>query len=215
MDLRDLIKGLNVQEKKVLLALRELGGEASVARIQRQTELEQVAIMRAALSLKQHGLAQISEETQQVATLTEEGQAYADEGTPERRMLGALFEHGPGGVDLVAKRAGISKKQADISLGWLRRRGWIEFSKEKGMTVLKMTRSSKKAASRKTRDELLLEKLAREGSLTVDDLSADMRRTLATLKGRKLVEIKDKVWRTLFLTKKGEEALELGIEVVE
>jgi phenylalanyl-tRNA synthetase alpha chain len=215
MDLRGLIKRLNIREKKVLLALQELDGEASAARIQRQAELEQVAVMRAALSLKQHGLAQISEETQQIATLTEEGRAYADEGMPERRMLEALFEHGPGRVDLVAKRAGISKKQADISLGWLRRRGWIEFSKEKGVTVLKMSTSGEVAVSRKTQDELLLEKLAKDGSLTVNELSADMGRTLVTLKSRKLVEIKDEVRRTLSLTKKGEEALELGIEVVE
>ncbi len=215
MALRDLIKRLNVREKKVLLALQELGGEASVARIQRQAELEQVAVMRAALSLKKHGLAQISEETRQMAALTEEGRAYADEGMPERCMLKALLEHGLGRVDLVAKRAGIPKKQADISLGWLSRRGWVKFSKERGMTVLKITRSGEKAASRKFRDELLLEELARVGSLTVEDLSAEMRQTLVTLKGRKLVEIRDKVQRALSLTEKGKKTLELGIEVVE
>jgi len=215
MALQDLVKRLNVQERKVLLALREFDGKANVDRIQQQTKLEQVAVMRAALSLRQHGLVEISEKTRQIASLTEEGRTYADEGLPERRMLKALLERGPGRADLVAKRAGIPKKQAVISLGWLKRKGWVEFSKKNGGTVLKITKFGEKAATQKSQDELLLEEIARADSLVVDGLSAGMRRVLITLKGRKLVEIRDRVQRTIFLTEKGRKVLELGIEVAE
>lgn len=212
---RDLIKRLSVQEKKVLLALQELGGEASVDGIHRQAGLEQVAVMRAVLALRQHGLVEISEETRQVVTATKEGRTYARDGMPERRVLKVLLEHGPSRVDLAAEQAGISKKRAIISLGWLKRKGWVELTREEAGTVLKITKSGEKASAQKFQDELLLEELVRAGSLAVDDLSAEMRQVLATLKRRKLVEIRDKIQRTVSLTEKGEKVLELGIELVE
>lgn len=214
MDLRSLVDALSVHERKILLALRQLSGEADIADIERQAGLEHAAVMRAALNLEQRGLAKIKERRRSIVAITEEGRMYAKDGLPERRMLQALVKLAPCTAEDAADRAGLSKEQLQISLGWLRRKGWAVFIKQAGRTMLAPTRAGEEALGGKQADEQLLDRLA-AGRALVDELPEDMRSKLDTLKERKLLIREEEIQRKLSLTELGERALALGIELVE
>jgi len=214
LDIRALVDGLSVHEKKVLLALQGLK-EADITEIEKRTGLEHAAVMRASLGLAQKDLIRISGAMQPFATITEEGRAYAAEGLPERRMLDALAKHGSETVDVVANRAGLTREQAQISLGWLRRKGWADFIKRNGQTVLAITKAGEEALSQRLADEQLLGKLAEVEGIAVDELPSDLKAALSTLKERGLVSVERKIRRRLTLTDLGNQALALGFGLVE
>ncbi len=214
MDLHALIDGLSTHSKKVLLALQGFKGGVDVPDIAERTGLDQAAVMRGALSLAQHNLARMSERKLSTATITTEGNEYAKRGLPERRMLEALAKGGPDLASAVASRAGITKEQAYVSLGWLRRKGWAEFAKKADRTVLVVTEEGKGALSQKFADEVLLEKLS-ACDIPAGEIPAELREALGTLVERKLASVEEKIQRKLTPTDLGEQALALGIEIKE
>jgi phenylalanyl-tRNA synthetase alpha chain len=214
LDIRAIVDGLSVHEKKVLLALRGLK-EADVGDIEKRTGLDHAAVMRASLGLAQKDLIRLSGTAQPISALTDEGRTYAAEGLPERRMLEALAKYGSATADAVAGRAGLTREQEQISLGWLRRKGWVDFIKKDGRTVLVITKSGEEALSKKLADELLLERLAEVEGIAVDELPDDLRAALGTLKDRGLVSLERKIRRRLTLTDLGNQALAVGFEMVE
>jgi len=214
LNLHAIIEGLTPHEKKVLLTLQRLEGKAEVMDVAQQAGVDQATVMRAALALTQHGLAEMREEKFSIATLTQEGLEYAREGLPERRMLVALASCGPELVDEVAARAALEGERAQIALAWLRRKGWAEFLKREGKTVLTITEQGGVAISQKFADEVLLERLVSRAH-RVDEIPADLREALNTLVERKLVSIEEEARRELGLTELGNQALALGVELVE
>lgn len=214
MDIQALVDGLSVHEKKVLLALREFR-DADVTDIEKQTALDHAAVMRASLSLAQKNLIRISGAIQPFVAITEEGHAYATDGLPEKRMLEVLAEYGPGVVDVITNRAGLTRKQSQISLGWLKRKGWADFIKRDGRTVLTITKAGEDALSRRLTDEQLLAKLVEVSSIAVDELPDNSKVPLGTLKERGLVSVEKKIQRRLTLSNLGNQALALGFELVE
>lgn len=214
LDLRAIIEGLAPHEKKVLLALQRPEGKAEVTDIAQRAGVDQATVMRAALALTQHGLVEMREKKFSRAVLTQEGWEYAREGLPERRMLAALASRGPELVDDVAARAALKGERVQIALAWLRRKGWAEFLKRDDKTVLAITGQGKAAISQKFSDDVLLEQLAAREH-RVDEIPADLREDLNTLVERKLVGIEEKARRELELTEIGNQALALGVELVE
>ncbi|MCD6248579.1 MAG: phenylalanine--tRNA ligase subunit alpha [Hadesarchaea archaeon] len=212
---RQGVKKLSVREKKVLLALQDLARKADVVEVERRAGLDHSAVMRAALNLKEMGLIRISERSWQEVSPTDEGRLYASKGLPERRLLTVLSKTAPVSVDEVREHQGLQKELANLALGWSRRKGWIEFAREKGETIITLTKSGEEALKRKAPEEQLLEKLARADSLSVDELSPDLRGAVAVLKGRKLLVVREKVRRSLELTPDGEKVLEAGVELEE
>jgi phenylalanyl-tRNA synthetase alpha chain len=204
---------MSTPSKKVLLALKQFE-EADVSDLVAETGLDQAAVMRAALTLTQHGLTRMSEVKLSVVELTDEGREYARRGLPERRMLEALARFGPDSASVIAERAGVTKEQAYISLGWLRRKGWAEFITKDNRTVLAMTKAGEEALAHKFSDEVLIEKLATK-RMGVDEIPAELKDALEKLVERKLVEIDEKIQRKLKLTELGEETLALGVEIKE
>ncbi|MCK4405390.1 MAG: hypothetical protein KAV43_02650, partial [Hadesarchaea archaeon] len=173
LNIRAITDGLTPHEKKVLLTLQQLDGRAGVTDITQRARLDQATVMRAALALTQHGLAEMREEKLSRAALTQEGLEYVREGLPERRMLVALASCGPELVYEVAVRATLKGERVQIALAWLRRKGWAEFQKRKGKTVLTITEQGGAAISQKFADELLLERLASRAH-RVDEIPADL-----------------------------------------
>lgn len=214
LNLHATIDGLSFQEKKVLLALQELGGRAGISDLAGHASLDQSTIMRAVLALSEHGLIEVREKKSSKAVTLPEGLEYARDGLPERRMLVALASCGPEAVNEVAARANLSEERKQIALAWLKRKGWAEFTKKDEKTVLAMTESGGEALSQKSADENLLDLLAAKAR-NVDELPADMKEPLSTLVERKLVKIEEETWRELELTDLGNQALKLGIKLVE
>lgn len=214
MDLEAVVKSMGTHERKVLLALQQLGGEGDIADVAGRAALEPATAMRAALALQGLGFIRIEERKRTLAAATEEGLAYAKDGLPERRMLRSLLELGPCTPEEAASRAGLTEGQMRIALGWLRRKGWAVFIKQAGRTMLAPTRDGEAAAGKKQQDEELLELLALK-SVEVEELPSHLRSELAVLARRGLVEVEQRVQRRLALTEPGERALALGLELVE
>jgi phenylalanyl-tRNA synthetase alpha chain len=204
---------LSTNERKLLLALRE--GKVDVAEVARETGLDQSAIMRAGLGLAGKGLAEISEFKRFFVSLTKEGKTYAREGMPERRMLIALAKGGHKTLNELAVKVAISRKLAQIALGWMKQKGWVEFSKEAGRVKLGITKAGERALTQKFSDEQLLEKLAEVGEVSLEELPPELKSAVDGLKWRKLIEVEAKAIRAISPTDLGRQAISLGIELVE
>ncbi|KUO40937.1 MAG: hypothetical protein APZ16_01135 [Candidatus Hadarchaeum yellowstonense] len=214
MDLKKIIEKMNFHERRVMLELKRIENSPTVEKIAQQTGLDQATVMRAALGLSEMGFVKIVEKKITKIALTPEGQDYARNGLPERRMLQALACSPLGTIEETASRAALDGEMKNIAITWLKRRGWIEFVKKDERTLLKMTENGKNALTQKSDDEKLLERLA-TGEHKLDELSESDREMLRLLKERKLVEIQEEIKRELGISELGRLALETGIELVE
>jgi len=213
LNLQEIIERLSTQEKKVLLALQELG-KVDVSSLGKHVDLDQATVMRAVLVLSERGLIEVREKKFSRAFLLPEGQEYARYGLPERRMLVDLAEYGPRAVDDIAPHATLNEEQKSIALTWLKRKGWAEFVKQEDKTLLIITEEGSLALSQKPADENLLALLS-EQERNIDELPDSMKEPLRILEDRKLVEIYEETHHELELTDIGKQVLERGIELVE
>ena len=208
----DLADQLSYLEKKVLAALRDLGS-ASPEEILEQSGLrQQVEVMNAASWLQAKGLVKIDEATTRRYSLRDP--VVAERTLPERRALAlAVDDHG-GKVTISALRDSGEMKGEDvqIALGWIRRKGWGELSKDGKDTVITVTDKGREALGTKGADEQLIQRLA-DGDLTEDELDMSVveqlkqRRDFLT---ERLVTV-----RTISLTGKGKEVAAGGLDVKE
>ncbi|NMI77022.1 phenylalanine--tRNA ligase subunit alpha [Nanohaloarchaea archaeon] len=90
---------------------------------------DQSYVSRASLELEEKGLAEVSQETQELFELTEEGQNVSENGSPEYRLTEEL-RNGP--KDL----SEIQNVDLDVALGQARKRDWISI-KDGVATLLK------------------------------------------------------------------------------
>jgi len=133
--------------------------------------------------------------------LTEEGLAYARRGLPERRLVSALAElGGRAPVRETAARAGLSRQELAIALGWARRRGWV--SVRQG--ALELLRKPERSP-----EEEVLSLLA-AGPLSAGELAKrGLSDALRVLERRGLVRVEERVERILAITPAGLRVLEL------
>jgi len=200
---------LRLHEKKTLTALRMLDGKASVDDVAEKSGLAHAAIMRAALTLSTRNLVKIHERKWKVATLSEEGEYYAQYGLPERRLLRALLRlGGEASVDKAAQEAGLDAKMVPIALGWIKQKNW-GIVKGKKCTLTVNTEPPLGA------DEKLLTTIFEKRVIRVEDLNEDFKKVLEILRKRNLVEIEEKVHRELELTEEGWRTARRGLEITE
>ena len=81
----------------------------------------------AAFALEEAGLLSIEEETEETLALTEEGEAYVEDGLPERRLYEAALDLGaedaPVPMGEVIGRSGLDGREVDIALSNFARKG--------------------------------------------------------------------------------------------
>ncbi len=204
-------------EKRVLLALGEEGGDATPEDL-----LEGgygfdaiVEVMNGANWLQSKGLINIDEHLTTYLRLGNEGEEVLDRGLPERRALDALVE-APGGrlnVGELAASGAVDGPEVPIAIGWLKRKGLADISKEDGDTILTLTDVGRTVADGSMADEAVLEAVAEGGEVPAGDLDED---GLEVLLGRQdLVRKRESVTRVLHVTSKGERVLDEGIELTE
>jgi phenylalanyl-tRNA synthetase alpha chain len=191
------------------LALKELGGKASVDQVIGKSGLAHAAVMRAALNLSAKKMITIYEQKRTIATLNREGMHHAKVGLPERRLLRAILKlGGKATVDEASKEAKLESDFMPIALGWLSRKNWASL---KGKTcTLKIDKEPPLGS-----DEILLDLMSQKGAVIVEDLSKEQLEALTLLKKRKIVKLEEKALRTLELTQKGWDAVRKGLKVVE
>jgi len=200
---------LRENEQKTLLALQKLNGRARVGQITEASGLAHAAVMRAALTLAEKKLVTVHEQKQSVIELNEEGKQHAQKGLPERRLINALIELcGEAPVEKVVKKAQLEERFVPIALGWLHRKDWATLQKRE------RTLKTKKPDVPQGADEKLLVLVKDKGALTVEELNRELQDAVQVLKGRKLLEVREKSMRELELTDEGLSLVEKGLEVV-
>jgi len=208
----DVAGQLNFFEKKVLKALQALG-QSSPEEILREAGLGQlVEVMNASSWLQAKGLVKIDERI--VKSYSLKDQEVAKRPLPERVALEVLAkDHGGKGSMADLKKSGrLRNDEISIALGWIRRKGWGEISKEGSDTVITLTERGRQALKDKGADELLIERLLSGGldEADVDGGVVDM------LRQRKdFVNERHSTLRTLSLTDEGRRVVDLGLEVKE
>jgi phenylalanyl-tRNA synthetase alpha chain len=194
---RELAIDLREHERKTLSTLNKLGGKAPVEQIVDESGLSDSAVMRAATTLQEKKLLKATEKKQTMAALNEEGLAYAREGLPERRMINALKQSGEkASCERVVEKAGLDERVVSIALGWIQRKKWASFdSKTRALTMTGRLEEGN--------DEKLLKVLSKETQVVVDELSPELREAVQVLKGRKLLDVKERMRRTFEMTEAG------------
>jgi phenylalanyl-tRNA synthetase alpha chain len=212
MSERDLVEQLSFLEKKVLKALH---GEksASPEDILKKSGLTQlVEVMNAASWLQSKGLVTISESIAKSYSLKKKD--AASKPLPERTAIEILAQDfgGRGSLSQLKKTGKLKNEQIQIALGWIRKKGWGEVSKDEKDTVVSLTDKGRQALTTKGDDELLMERLSRED---VTDSQAD-KAVIDSLKQRKdfLVE-KHITARMLSLTDAGARIASQKLEMKE
>jgi len=200
----DVAARLHENERKVLLALKERGA-ATTEELSAGTGLGRDAVEKASAWAETKGVVSFREEVSVTFNLTEEGGKYAEEGLPEKRLLG-LVAGGKSSISVLKDEF----PPLNIGLVWVRRNGWATI--ENG--TLKLTPEGEDQKDKETVDERLLYNLNR-GSMDdqqLDDLSKGRLRLLVR---RGLVEGTEHVVRWVDITDFGMEVIPVVEETSE
>lgn len=194
---------LRTQEKQLLASLQALNGNATVEKLMDKTGLQDTAIMRTSLTLQEKNLVNIHAKHQNIIKLTAEGQQYARNDLPERRLMSAVAEAG-GSADLqkAAKKAGIDDDFIQIALGWTIRKKWALYTSSDN-TIRVAENLVHQASIPEGSDEKLLKIVNEKKQAALEDFGKELQNTAQELKKRKLITIEPKTSRTLQLTTEG------------
>jgi phenylalanyl-tRNA synthetase alpha chain len=212
MPSKDVVEQLSYFEKKVLKSLGKLK-KGSPEEIQKDSELDQlVEVMNASSWLQAKGLVKIEESITKSYTLR--SPQVLQRPLPERLALEVLAKR-PGGKGSMAdlKKSGqLKDEEISIALGWIKRKGWGDVSKDNRDTIITLTAKGLDALAAKGEDELLIARLA-EGEVREGDARKEM---LDWLRQRKdIVNEKHNVTRTIALTPDGAEIAALDLQIKE
>ena len=209
-DIKKTIRELHIYEKKLLKEL-EANPKATPEDIAENAGMDIKSVMSAAGSLASKDIIEVDKEVQETYFLTEDGLEYAEHGLPERRILKALAEKKEISMKDLSAETGLDKKEANIALGWLRRKNWAQIDKG----VLNITDIGLDFANKAGVDEKVLDylKLNADGvKLFTDDLMDGFKK----LTGRKnILSIKKETSHSFIILPKGEEILKVGFTIKE
>jgi phenylalanyl-tRNA synthetase alpha chain len=197
----DIKSKLSPGERKLLLALAPLK-EASVEHLLVKGGFDQVVeVMNSASWAKAKGLLTLTEDIFEVVTAAEEGKRAVAEGLPERRALKWLIKRGGAApAPALVEHGAITQEELTITLGWLKRKGWVTFSKVGGDTVLELTDGARAVGDKPTPDEDVL-RAVEHGERRVTDLDKD---GVEALRRRQdLVKVTDRIERRIRITDLG------------
>jgi len=197
---------LRAHELKILSSLEQLGGKASVEQLISEAQLSDAAVMRAALTLQEKKLVKIHAELQVIVKLGAEGEAHAENGLPERRLVKALAElGGEASLDRAAAEAGLDPKFKQIALGWILRKNWAVYNSKTNMLRI-ADHLLHQVAVPEGDDEKLLRYLHGKNQVPLNVLSAELQAAVQTLKKRKLLTTEEKTHRIIEVTASGKRA---------
>jgi len=175
-----------------ILKLLARRGRSTLAEVCEELGLNPSQAMRSLLTLQGEGFLKLSERRVSLFRLTGEGEAYASQGLPERRLVEAVLRLG-GRASLreALQEAGLPKDKGNIALGWMLKKGWGAIRREKDETLLEAQTPPEKGS-----DETLLKLLAERGEADSEWLEEQgLLQEAFKLKHRNLVEERVKtVW---------------------
>ena len=135
-DIEKTIKELHIYEKKLLKEL-EANPVSTPMQISVNTGMDIKSVMSAAGSLASKDIIEVNKKVQEIYSLTDDGLKYAEDGLPERKILDALAEKREIHMKDLASETGMDKKEANIALGWLRRKNFKKLTGRKNILNIK------------------------------------------------------------------------------
>ena len=209
-DIEKTISELHIYEKKLLKEL-EANPDADPRQISRNADMDIKSVMSAAGSLASKDIIEMRKDVEKIYSLTKDGIEYAEQGLPERRILNVLAENDHIPMKDLADETGLDKKEANIAIGWLRRKNWASIDNG----VVNITDFGRESLSKLDVDERVLDylKANAEGiKVFADDLMDGFKK----LTGRKnILNIKKETSHSFKILPKGEAILKHGFEIKE
>jgi len=209
MDLTNIISKLHPLERAVLPTLKT---ETELSHIVRNSNLQEIEVIRALQWLENKQALNIKTEKKKLVFLDKNGKIYREEGLPEKLFLQVLDDSFKG-INVITKKSHLSREEVNACLGQLKQKQAIAIQKGEFLEV-KITVEGKKILNEKTPEETLLQK---GFPLEYDSLSTPEKLSLESLSKRKdIVKIEEQKLITVELTPLGKElaAQDLGGEVV-
>ena len=209
MTLEKTLKELSTSEKKVLVTLGKIKGDATPQAILKNGEFSsEVEVMNAASWLQSKKLVEIKDDIKTVYHLGSEGKEFLKDGLPEKNALIKISENA-GSITLSELSKHIKKEDVPVAIGWMKRKQWVTIKKEK-VRVFTITEEGKKALKTETDDEKILKKLNDTPDITLD------KKTVQTLITRKnVIKEKELISSHLVLTENGKKILGYDIKITD
>ena len=209
MNRQEMHEGLSHNEKRLLLALDEMGRCTPADLIEKERFELEVEVMGAASWLSSKGLANIDESSSRSFVLIDR-EAVTD-GLPERRALTTIDGAG-GSMDLVRLAECLPGGDDKIAIGWLKRKGLADIVKNGEQKIITITEAGREAVKGKMPDEELLSRMF---DAPVEEKDADAS-VIKDLKGRQgMIEERIATDRSISLTDEGREMIRMGIVLRE
>jgi phenylalanyl-tRNA synthetase alpha chain len=209
MDVDKTIKELSLNEKKVLLTLKNLHDKASPEDIFKNGQFSQaVEVSNAASWLQSKKLVTMDSHIKTVYSLGKEGKKFVEKGLPEKRALKLLSDK-KGTINLKDLSAVLDSDEISIAIGWLKTNEWASIKKEKD-TIIEITDKGEKALSEVTEVEKLLRLLHEHPE---QEIEKDSIKLLASRKN--VIKEKELITSMIILTEYGKRVVETGFEIQE
>ncbi|MDH3365059.1 MAG: phenylalanine--tRNA ligase subunit alpha [Thermoplasmata archaeon] len=208
----DIIDRLSFLEKKVIIALRELDCPTPEEVLTEAGLNQLVEVMNAASWLQAKGLITIEEKITRKYSLksSENARKELPEKTVTRTIL-TVF-NGKATTSQLKGSDTFKPSELQIALGWIRKKGWGEFSKEGSDTIVIVTQKGRDALDTEGEDERLIKQLI-DGDLMEEDVDMD---AIGQLKQRKdFLSERLVTERRLALTESGSKIAALDIDIKE
>ena len=208
MNLQKIKDELSTNERKVLLTLGRLEGEAKPEDIQREGGFNQeVEVMNASSWLQSKDLVKIKEHIKTVYMLKKEGKEFLKNGLPEKRALKIIFDK-KGRATIKDISIVLRNNEIPVAIGWLKRKKWADIKKDGKDRVLVISEKGKVALDKKTDDEKILERIDKERSVEMNSKEIE-----PLLSRKNVIREKEIISNSIVLTEKGKKIVENGIEL--
>ncbi|MHA1136462.1 MAG: phenylalanine--tRNA ligase subunit alpha [Candidatus Thorarchaeota archaeon] len=125
-------------ERTVLGELHNLGQRVSTSHLANNISQGEERVISILNSLATRNLVKIHAKEMTTYSLTDEGKKYAEAGLPEVLLFRGVKDlDGEATFDAAVSHSGLDPKTKGIAMNWARKQGWLQISKEDGVTVLK------------------------------------------------------------------------------
>jgi len=203
--MEDIVKKLHRLERKVLPLLDKF---SSFEDLVANSGLKDVEVMRALQWLQNKGIISIKEKTKEIVELDTNGKLYVKNGLPERKFLEVVKDKSLS-IDQIKSKTDLSKEEAGVALGVLRKKAAIILTKDKNELVIKMMDQGKKLLEKGFLEEQFLTK---SFPLELSSLAPEEKFAFESLKKRKGIIKLDLVkMKSTELTELGKEIISSGI----
>jgi phenylalanyl-tRNA synthetase alpha chain len=173
-ELNKIVESLHPLEIKILKYLKD---NATASEIAKQANLQYVEAMKALQFLEAKDAITLNLKKQEIIELDKNGLIYQKQGLPEKTFLNALLTNSLS-LEKLQKKTNLDKNEISVSLGLLKKQGFISITKE-----ISLTQPGKEYLNKETPEEKLLSKLP----LNSKDLTDEQKQTLKELQKRKQI----------------------------